>query len=165
MKAIENYVEPRKNVDGFGMKKPRRWRPVSLAVSVLFYRQIHAVYFLSSCVQWASLETTLLVLMALTIFIIRFRVLQIREIRKFQKTTELLICRRPFQRLVREITRGHGCDAERFQSAAILALQEAAEAYLVGLFEDTNLYALHARRVTVMPKDMKLSRRIRGEYE
>ena len=189
MKAIENYVEPRKNVDssatenlqwqeltstsarktapagGLGMKQPRRWRPVSLAVSVLFYRQILAVYLLSSCVQWASLETTLLVLMALTIFIIRFRVLQIREIRKFQKTTELLICRRPFQRLVREITRGHGCDAERFQSAAILALQEAAEAYLVGLFEDTNLYALHANRVTVMPKDMKLSRRIRGECE
>ena len=51
----------------------------------------------------------------------------------------------------------------RFQSMAILALQEAAEAYLVGLFEDTQLCAIHARRVTIMPKDMQLARRIRGE--
>lgn len=53
----------------------------------------------------------------------------------------------------------------RFQSTAILALQEAAEAYLVGLFEDTNLCALHAKRVTITPKDMQLARRIRGERE
>ena len=52
----------------------------------------------------------------------------------------------------------------RFQSAAILALQEAAEAYLVTLFEDTVLCAIHAKRVTVMPKDMQLARRIRGEH-
>jgi histone H3 len=51
----------------------------------------------------------------------------------------------------------------RFQSSALLALQEAAEAYLVGLFEDTNLCAIHAKRVTITPKDMKLARRIRGE--
>jgi histone H3 len=51
----------------------------------------------------------------------------------------------------------------RFQSSAILALQEASEAYLVGLFEDTNLCAIHAKRVTIMPKDIQLARRIRGE--
>ena len=51
----------------------------------------------------------------------------------------------------------------RFQSTAILALQEASEAYLVALFEDTNLCAVHAKRVTIMPKDLQLARRIRGE--
>ncbi len=51
----------------------------------------------------------------------------------------------------------------RFQSSAILALQEASESYLVSLFEDTNLCAIHAKRVTIMPKDMQLARRIRGE--
>ena len=51
----------------------------------------------------------------------------------------------------------------RFQSHAVLALQEAAEAYLVGLFEDTNLCAIHAKRVTIMPKDVHLATRIRGE--
>jgi Core histone H2A/H2B/H3/H4 len=49
------------------------------------------------------------------------------------------------------------------QSSAIQALQESAEAYLVGLFEDTNLCAIHAKRVTIMPKDIQLARRIRGE--
>ena len=53
--------------------------------------------------------------------------------------------------------------SRRFQSSAVLALQEAAEAYLVGLFEDTNLAAIHAKRVTIMPKDIQLARRIRGE--
>ena len=87
----------------------------------------------------------------------------LREIRKFQKTTDLLIRKLPFQRLVREIA----CDFKsdlRFQSQAVLALQEATEAYLVGLFEDTNLCALHAKRVTIMPKDMQMARRIRGEH-
>jgi histone H3 len=51
----------------------------------------------------------------------------------------------------------------RFQSLALEGLQEAAEAYLVGLFEDTNLCAIHAKRVTICPKDMQLARRIRGE--
>ena len=51
----------------------------------------------------------------------------------------------------------------RFQSSAVAALQEASEAYLVGLFEDTNLCAIHAKRVTIMPKDIQLARRIRGE--
>ncbi|XP_064610022.1 histone H3, embryonic-like [Liolophura sinensis] len=78
----------------------------------------------------------------------------LREIRRYQKSTELLIRKLPFQRLVREI---------RFQSSAVMALQEASESYLVGLFEDTNLCAIHAKRVTIMPKDIQLARRIRGE--
>ena len=86
----------------------------------------------------------------------------LREIRKYQKSTELLIRKLPFQRLVREVAQAVNPDL-RFQSTALLALQECAEAYLVGLFEDTNLCAIHAKRVTIMPKDMQLARRIRGE--
>uniref|UniRef100_A0A453M668 Core Histone H2A/H2B/H3 domain-containing protein n=1 Tax=Aegilops tauschii subsp. strangulata TaxID=200361 RepID=A0A453M668_AEGTS len=86
----------------------------------------------------------------------------LREIRKYQKGTELLIRKLPFQRLVREIAQFCKSDL-RFQSHAVLALQEAAEAYLVGLFEDTNLCAVHAKRVTIMSKDVYLARRIRGE--
>ncbi|KAH0506485.1 histone H3.3 [Microtus ochrogaster] len=83
----------------------------------------------------------------------------LREIRCYQKSTELLICKLPFQRLVREIAQDFKTDL-RFHTAAIGALQEA---YLVGLFEDTNLCAIHAKRVTIMPKDIQLARRIRGE--
>jgi histone H3 len=86
----------------------------------------------------------------------------LREIRKYQKSTDLLIRKAPFQRLVREVAQDFKSDL-RFQSTAVLALQEAAEAYLVGLFEDTNLCAIHAKRVTIMPKDIQLARRIRGE--
>lgn len=86
----------------------------------------------------------------------------LREIRRYQKSTELLIRKRPFQHLVKEIAQDYKSDL-RFQSAAIGALQEASEAYLVGLFEDTNLCAIHAKRVTIMPKDLQLARRIRGE--
>ncbi|PWA88662.1 histone H3.3 [Artemisia annua] len=86
----------------------------------------------------------------------------LREIRKYQKSTELLIRKLPFQRLVREIAQYFKTDL-RFQSHAVLALQEAAEAYLVGLFEDTNLCAIHAKRITIMPKDIQLACRIRGE--
>ena len=86
----------------------------------------------------------------------------LREIRRYQKTTELLIRKLPFSRLVREVTQDFKTDL-RFQAQAIMALQEAAEAYLVGLFDDTNLCAIHAKRVTIMPKDMQLARRIRGE--
>tara|TARA_B110000008_G_scaffold279357_1_gene326137 strand:+ start:1092 stop:1499 length:408 start_codon:yes stop_codon:yes gene_type:complete len=86
----------------------------------------------------------------------------LREIRKYQKSTDLLIRKLPFQRLVREIAQDFKTDL-RFQSTAILALQEASEAYLVGLFEDTNLCAIHAKRVTIMPSDIRLARRIRGE--
>uniref|UniRef100_A0A0E0DXA3 Core Histone H2A/H2B/H3 domain-containing protein n=1 Tax=Oryza meridionalis TaxID=40149 RepID=A0A0E0DXA3_9ORYZ len=119
----------------------------------------------------------------------RFRpgTVALREIRKYQKSTELLIRKLPFQRLVREIAQDFKTDLRfqssavaalqeavreiaqdfktdlRFQSSAVAALQEAAEAYLVGLFEDTNLCAIHAKRVTIMPKDIQLARRIRGE--
>ena len=83
----------------------------------------------------------------------------LKDIRHFQKSTALLIRKLPFQRLVREIAQDFKTDL-RFQSVAILCLQEAAEAYLVGLFEDTNLCAIHAKRVTIMPKDIQLARRI-----
>lgn len=106
----------------------------------------------------------------------RFRpgTVALREIRRFQKSTELLMRKLPFQRLVREIAfdvlgesrnkdgSSSGQDY-RFQASAVAALQESAEAYLVGLFEDTNLCAIHAKRVTIMPKDIQLARRIRGE--
>ena len=85
----------------------------------------------------------------------------IREIKRYQKSTELLIRRLPFQRLVREIALEFKSDL-RFQASAVLALQEAAESYIVALFQDTNLCAIHAKRVTIMPKDMQLARRIRG---
>ena len=84
------------------------------------------------------------------------------DIRHFQKTSALLIRKLPFQRLVREIAQDFKTDLW-FQSAAILCLQEAAEAYLVRLFDDANLCAIHARRVTIMPKDILLARQIRGE--
>ena len=93
----------------------------------------------------------------------------LKQIRRYQKSTELLIRKLPFQRLVREIAadeeviRSPLCGKLRFQSAAIMALQEASEAYLVGLFEDSNLCAIHAKRVTIMPKDIQLARRICGE--
>lgn len=86
----------------------------------------------------------------------------LREIRRYQKSTELLIRKLPFQRLVRELARVKMPDV-RFQSSAVEALQEAAESYLVGLLEDTNLAAIHAKRVTIMPKDMQLTTRIRGD--
>ena len=86
----------------------------------------------------------------------------LREIRQFQKSTELLIRRLPFQRLVREIAQDFK-GRLNFASGAILALQEAVEAYLVGLFEDTNLCAIHTKRVMIMPKDIQLARHIRGE--
>ena len=93
----------------------------------------------------------------------------LKQIRHYQKSTELLIRKLPFQRLVWEIAGDSEiitsplCGKVRFQSTAIMALQEAAEAYLVGLFEDTNLCAIHAKRVTIMPKDIQLARRIHGE--
>lgn len=90
----------------------------------------------------------------------------LREIKKYQgrgkHATELLIQKLPFQRLVREITQELSVN-KRFQGSALLALQEATEAYLVGLFEDVNLIAIHTKRVTIQPKDIQLARRIRGE--
>ncbi len=86
----------------------------------------------------------------------------LREIKRYQKSTELLIRKLPFQRLVKGIA--HEIKAEtRFQRSAVFALQESCEAYLVGLFEDTNLCAVHGKRVTIMEKDVVLARRIRGE--
>lgn len=83
----------------------------------------------------------------------------LREIRRYQKSTELLLRKQPFQRLVREVAQE--IDAKmRFQSHAIIALQEACEAMLVRLFEDSYLCAIHAKRVTLMPRDMALARRI-----
>lgn len=94
----------------------------------------------------------------------RFRpgTVALREIRRFQKTTDLMIKRAPFQRLVREIC-GEYREDTRFEKSAILAIQEAAEAYLTAIFDDTNLMAIHAHRVTIMPKDLKVVRRIRKE--
>ena len=86
----------------------------------------------------------------------------LRDIRRYQRSTELLIRKLPFQRLVRGIAEKM-FQGLRFQITALLALQEACEAYLVGLFEDTNLCAIHAKRVTILPKDLQLARRIRGE--
>eukprot|EP00227_Mantoniella_beaufortii_P000043 CAMPEP_0197613464 /NCGR_PEP_ID=MMETSP1326-20131121/59033_1 /TAXON_ID=1155430 /ORGANISM="Genus nov. species nov., Strain RCC2288" /LENGTH=246 /DNA_ID=CAMNT_0043182327 /DNA_START=212 /DNA_END=953 /DNA_ORIENTATION=- len=94
--------------------------------------------------------------------IVRRGTVALREIRRFQKTTELLIRKAPFSRLVREIAQDLNTSVCRFQNVALEALQEACEAYIVNLFEDTNLCAIHAKRVTVMPKDMQLARRIRG---
>mmetsp|Transcript_29076 Transcript_29076/g.32625 ORF Transcript_29076/g.32625 Transcript_29076/m.32625 type:complete len:149 (-) Transcript_29076:201-647(-) len=87
----------------------------------------------------------------------------LREIRQYQNSTDLLIRRLPFARLVREIQQSLSRQSYSWQASAILALQEAAEAHLVCLFEDCNLCAIHAKRVTIMPKDMQLARRIRGQ--
>ncbi|GJW13826.1 histone H3.3 [Tanacetum coccineum] len=118
-----------------GVKKPHRYRPGTVALRFLFL----VIIFID--------------LMMLIVHV---------KSETYQKATDLLIRKLPFQRLVREIAQDIKTDL-RFQSHAVLALQEAAEAYLVGLFEDTNLCAIHAKRVTIMPKDVQLARRIRGE--
>jgi histone H3 len=89
----------------------------------------------------------------------------LREIRRLQKSTHLLILKKPFERLVREIAQDYNSNGQgfRFQGSAIAALQEAAEAYLVGLFEDSLLCSIHAKRVTIQVKDMQLARKLRGE--
>lgn len=86
----------------------------------------------------------------------------LREIKRYQKSTDLLIRKLPFQRLVREIAQDFKNDL-RFQGNAILALQEAAEMHLVEIFENTQLCAVHAKRITIMPKDIQLARRVAGE--
>ncbi|CUS20515.1 LAQU0S01e08350g1_1 [Lachancea quebecensis] len=90
----------------------------------------------------------------------------LQEIRKYQRSTDLLISKMPFARLVKEVTDQFTIEEQqlRWQSMAIMALQEASEAYLVGLLEHTNLLALHAKRITIMRKDMQLARRIRGQF-
>jgi len=89
--------------------------------------------------------------------------LALREIRQFQKTTMPVIRKLPFVRLVRELAQNAVATSFRFKADALAALQEAAEAYVVHLFEDANLCAVHAKRVTIMSKDIQLARRIRGE--
>ena len=93
----------------------------------------------------------------------RFRpgTVALREIRKYQKSTNLLLSKLPFQRLVKGLI--FDIQELRCQSLAVMALQEASEAYLVGLFEDSNLEAIHAKRVTIMPKDFQITKRIRRE--
>ena len=86
----------------------------------------------------------------------------LREIKRYQKSMSMLLPRAPFQRLVRSISQVYDSDL-RFQSQSLVALQEAAEAYIVSLFEDTNLCAIHAKRLTIQKKDMDLARRIRGD--
>ncbi|OON19837.1 core histone H2A/H2B/H3/H4, partial [Opisthorchis viverrini] len=84
------------------------------------------------------------------------------EIRPYQKSTELLIRKLPFERLVKGLAQDFKADL-RLQSLGVSSLQEASKAYLVGLFENTNLYAIHAEQVTTMPKDIQFARRIRSE--
>lgn len=90
----------------------------------------------------------------------------LREIRKYQKSTDLLLLKLPFQRLVREISQTVTADdgPHRWQSQAIMALQEATEAFLVNLFHDANLCAIHAKRVTIQQKDIQLARRLRAAW-
>lgn len=103
----------------------------------------------------------------------RFRpgTVALKEIRRYQKSTDLLLHKIPFTRVVREIAADFvvgfsdtAAGGLRWQSVALLALQEAAEAFLIHLFEDTNLCAIHAKRVTIMQKDIQLARRIRGQW-
>ncbi len=87
----------------------------------------------------------------------------LREIHRLQKSTESVIPKLPFQRLVREVARAENPDA-RFSSLALCALQEAAEAYIVSVLDDANLACIHAKRVTLMAKDVALAQRIRGDF-
>ena len=96
----------------------------------------------------------------------------LHEICKYQQSTESLIRRTPFNKLIKEISQEYRICPEgpgtpsvqvHFQSTALAALQEVAENFLVGLFEDVNLLAVHAKRVTVMPRDIRLALRIRGD--
>jgi histone H3 len=87
----------------------------------------------------------------------------IREIRRYQRGTDLLLRKMPFQRIVRDITLGFAKSDMRYRASALEALQHSAEAYIVGVFEDTQLCAIHAKRVTIMVRDIQLARRIRGD--
>lgn len=89
--------------------------------------------------------------------------LALKDIRRYQKSSEFLIRKMSFQRLVREIASNFKLEL-KFQTAALCALQEVSEAFLIGLFEDTNLCAVHAKRVTIMPRDLQLAIRLRGEH-
>ena len=86
----------------------------------------------------------------------------LREIQKFQKNTDLLIRKAPFQRLVCKIALGFGKSDLQMQSTAVLALQEAAKYFMVDVFSNTNLCAMHGKRVTIMKKDMVIACHIQG---
>ena len=86
----------------------------------------------------------------------------LRQIRKFQKGTELLLRKAPFQRLLRETAQSQK-EGLRWSASAVAAVQEATESYIISLLSDANLCALHTRRVTAMPRDLQLARRLRGE--
>ena len=88
----------------------------------------------------------------------------LKEIQKYQKGADLLIRRVPFQRLVREIVQKKG-EGLKLQSSAVLALQEAGEAFIVGLMEQANLCASHAKWVTIMSRDIQLACRIQGDFK
>ena len=99
--------------------------------------------------------------------------LALHEICRYQQSMESLIRKTPFNKLIKEISQEYRICPEgpgtpsvqvRFQSTALAALQEAAESFLVGLFEDVNLLAVHAKRVTVMPHDIRLALWIRGDH-
>jgi histone H3 len=127
----------RKSPKTGGVKKPHRFRFVLFCAMVLSISQSDNRVFSPGTVA-------------------------LREIRRFQKSTELLCPKLPFQRLVREVAQDFNTNL-RFQSHAIMALQSAGEAYLVGVMEDTQLASIHAKRVTITVRDVQLARRLRGE--
>ena len=86
----------------------------------------------------------------------------LREIKKYQSNTDMLIRGLPFQRVVQEIAQSIRADL-CFQSTAIMELQEAGEAFLVGLLVQANHCTIHTKHVTVMLKDIQLVQRIRGD--
>ncbi len=88
----------------------------------------------------------------------------LREIRKYQKTTNLLLRKLPFSRLVREVSQGFRSDI-RWQASAMQGIQEITEAFIIGLLQNANLGCIHAKRVTCMPKDVDLAHRIKYRQE
>ena len=87
----------------------------------------------------------------------------LREIKKYQRTTENLIKRAPFKRLVQEVLKDFGEGELRVSKEAVSCLQESAEMFLINLLEDTQLSAIHAKRITIKPIDMQFARRLRGD--
>ena len=132
-----------------GIKKKHRFRPGKLNYYMLIQTNlnIQLIHYLLYN-KFNSFEGTV----------------AMREIRRYQRSTDLLLRKIPFQRLCRQIAEEAGYNM-RFSFIGLECLQEAAEAYLVGLFEDSNLCAIHARRITILPRDIALARRIRGRFE
>ena len=138
MTARRSFGAPRKSLGPHTRKRRNRQQP----------KRFEEVYFLA---------------FYLWFFRLRPGEAALREIRRYQKSTELLIPKGPFRRLIRQLVQDMFGENIRMQILAVEALQEAAEAYMVRLFEDTKLCAIHAKRVTIMPRDMKLVSRLRGE--